>query len=96
MKLGVTDIVQKAVNKLNFNPKKRALLMSLDLLAFGEVGLVSRELLAIIYLILQSVKCDDEGFGGVFMILNGDTNQLPKIDGSKVFLRNQILFNFKV
>ena len=47
-----------------------------------KTGLISRELLAIVDMILR-VKSNDECFGGVFIILNGDTNQLPNIEGSK-------------
>ena len=52
-KFTVKDIVEKALKKLDFNPKKRALILSLNLLVIEETGLVSAELLTIIDMIVK-------------------------------------------
>ena len=69
---------------MNYHPEK-ALMMSLNKLVIKEIGLLSSELLVTMNLILQNVRQNQLFFGGIFVIANGDTNQLPNIDGSIFF-----------
>ena len=47
-------------------------------------------------LILRKVRENDIIFGGVLIIANGDTNQLPNIDGTEIFLSTTLPFVFHV
>ena len=91
----VATLVDKALKKLKNKPNYCALLLNMDVLLIEEVGLISSELLSVIDLILKNLKNNSSSFGGVFVICNGDTNQLPNIDGSNVFLSSLLLFCFK-
>ena len=68
--------------------------MSLHVLLIEEIGLISSEILATMDLILQKLRQNKLFFGGFFVIGNGDTNQLPNIDGSDIFLSTIVLFIF--
>ena len=91
----VATTVDKALQKLRNKPNYCALLMNIDVLLIEEVGVISSELLSVIDLILKNLKNNSSSFGGVFVICNGDTNQLPNINGSNVFLSPLLLFCFK-
>ena len=92
----VTLAVEKALKKLHHHAERKALLMSLDVLVLEEIGIISSQLLATVDLILQKVRDSSLLFGGVLIIANGDTNQLPNIDGSDVFLCTTLLFCFDI
>ena len=94
-KFDVATTVDKALRKLKNKPKYYALLLSIDVLLIEEVGVISSELLSIIDLLFQNLKNNSCAFGGVFIICNGDTNQLPNIDGTNVFLSPLLLFCFR-
>ena len=85
---------EKAVKKISEKPLKRAILLSLDVLLIEEIGLISSELLTTIDIILQLVRDSPKTFGGVLILANGDTNQLPSITGSDIFLSPSLLFSF--
>ena len=85
----------KSVRRLSFEPKKRALLMQLDVLVLEEIGLVNAELVTTIDLILRSIRNSDVSFGGIFVIANGDTKQLPSISGTDFFLSSALLFSYQ-
>ena len=91
----VANTVDKALKKLKNKPNYCALLLNIDVLLIEEVGVISSELLCVIDMILKDLKNNSSSFGGVFVICNGDTNQLPNIDGSNVFLSPLLLFCFK-
>ena len=91
----VASAVEQALKKLEFKPERKALLLSLDVLVIEEIGLISAELLATMDLIMQSLKKNTSFFGGLFVIANGDTEQLPNIDGSDFFLSTTLLFIFQ-
>ena len=86
---------EKALKKLSNKPEKRALLMSLDVLLIEEIGLVSAELLTVMDLVLQRLRDNNTFFGGVFVLANGDTNQLPTIESTDVFLSPTLIFQFR-
>ena len=85
---------EKAVKKISEKPLKRAIFLSLDVLLIEEIGLISSELLTTIDIILQLVRDSPKTFGGVLILANGDTNQLPSITGSDIFLSPSLLFSF--
>jgi len=85
---------EKALKKISTKPVKRAILLSLDVLLIEEIGLISSELLTTLDIILQQVRDSPKFFGGVLLIANGDTNQLPTITGSDIFLSPALLFSF--
>ena len=70
--------------------------MTLSVLVTGEIDLASGELSATVDIILQRVRDSDMSFGGVLLLGNGDTNQLPAITGTERFLGSQKLFTFIV
>ena len=84
-----------SVKRLSFEPKKRALLMQIDVLVIEEIGLVNAELLTTIDLILRAIRNSDMSFGGIFVIANGDTKQLPSISGTDFFLSPSLLFGYQ-
>ena len=91
----VSSASEQALKKLSNKPEKRALLMSLDVLLIEEIGLVSAELLNVMNLVLQRLRDNNTFFGGVFVLANGDTNQLPAIEGTDVFLSPTLIFQFR-
>ena len=91
----VATTVESALKKLEFKPERKALLMSLDVLVIEEVGLISGELMESMNLILQAIRGKTSYFGGVFIVANGDTNQLPNIDGTDFFLSTSLFFVYK-
>ena len=85
----------KSVRRLSFEPKKRALLMLLDVLVIEEIGLVNAELLTTMDLILRTLRSSNMSFGGIFLIANGDTKQLPSFTGTDFFLSPSLLFAYR-
>ena len=67
---------ERALKKLHYHPERKTLLMSLHVLFIEEIGLVRSELLATMDLILQIFRQNKLFFGGIFVIANGDNNQL--------------------
>ena len=89
-KMTVGTTVGKALRKLRNKTNFCALLMNIDVLLIEEVGVVSSELLCV-----EDLKNNSSAFGGMFVICNKDTNQLPNFDGSNVFLGPLLLFSFR-
>ena len=94
-KLDPNEAMERAMTKLHYHPEQKALLISLDVLVIEEIGLINGELLSTINLILQNVRENTCMFVGVMVVGNEDTNQLPAIGGSDVFLSPTILFCFQ-
>ena len=93
-KIKPQDQANSAVTRIIKDSKKHALLLSLDILVLEEIGLINAELLYVIDLIFQTLHDNDKPFGGVTIICNGDTNQLPAVTGTDTFLSPALLFNF--
>ena len=68
--------------------------MSLKSLVLEEKGLINSELLACMSIILRRLRENDIS-GGVLIIADGDTNQLPNIDGTDVFLSTTLIIAFE-
>ena len=60
-----------------------------------DIGLINAELLDTIDIILQLLHDNNLTFGGITLICNGDTNQLPAITGTDTFLSSSLFFNFQ-
>jgi hypothetical protein len=65
--------------ELSYNPEKRALLQSLELLIIDEISMVRPDVLDQIDLILRNVRGNRYPFGGVQLLLIGDLAQLSPI-----------------
>ena len=83
--LSVDEIVEKALQKLDFDFVKLTLLKRLDVLYFEEIGMVSSEEFASIDLILQKVRENYQPFGGVLVFATGDPKQLPPPQGRLIW-----------
>jgi len=65
--------------ELSYNPEKRALLQSLELLIIDEISMVRPDVLDQVDLILRNVRGNRHPFGGVQLLLIGDLAQLAPI-----------------
>ena len=80
VELGDTD-KSTIYNHFNYNLEKLEIIRGLELLIIDEVSMVSCYLLDVIDRLLRVFrKRENEAFGGVQVILTGDTLQLPPID----------------
>ncbi len=64
---------------MHYNPEKRALLQSLELLIIDEISMVRPDVLDQIDVILRNVRSSRHPFGGVQLLLIGDLAQLSPI-----------------
>ena len=76
-RLIVDEIVEKALQKIDFDFVKQTILKRLDVIYFEEIGMVSSEEFASIDLILQKVRENYQPFEGVLVFATGDPKQLP-------------------
>lgn len=90
-------------NYFTYNKAKRELLKSLDLLIIDEVSMVRADFVDVIDKILRafSGRNRNQAFGGVQVILIGDTFQLPPIEGDEwqilsQFYKSPFFFSSKV
>lgn len=65
--------------ELHYNPEKKELLASLELLVIDEISMVRPDVLDQIDLILRNIKGSRYAFGGVQLLLIGDLAQLSPI-----------------
>ena len=65
--------------ELHYNPEKKDLLASLELLIIDEISMVRPDVLDQIDLILRNIKGSSHPFGGVQVLLIGDLSQLSPI-----------------
>jgi hypothetical protein len=65
--------------EVHYNPEKKDLLASLELLVIDEISMVRPDVLDQIDLILRNVKGSNYPFGGVQLLLIGDLSQLSPI-----------------
>ena len=92
--LDVESLASEAVLKLNHDHKRRTLLLNLQVLIVEEISLLNAELWCTMDLILRKIKENEEPFGGVFVVANGDCCQLPNISGLNIFEAFSFLFSF--
>ncbi|SDP73252.1 HRDC domain-containing protein [Mucilaginibacter sp. OK268] len=64
---------------IHYNPEKKELLSSLELLIIDEISMVRPDVLDQIDLILRNIKDSNHPFGGVQLLLIGDLSQLSPI-----------------
>jgi ATP-dependent exoDNAse (exonuclease V) alpha subunit len=65
--------------EMHYNPEKKELLGSLELLIIDEISMVRPDVLDQIDLILRNIKESSHPFGGVQLLLIGDLSQLSPI-----------------
>jgi hypothetical protein len=65
--------------EMHYNPEKKELLGSLELLIIDEISMVRPDVLDQIDLILRNVKESSHPFGGIQLLLIGDLSQLSPI-----------------
>ena len=88
-------------NHFQYNAEKLEIIRGLELLIIDEVSMVRCDLLDVIDRLLRVFrKKENEAFGGVQVILIGDTFQLPPIDKEwhllESFYSSPFFFNSKV
>ena len=87
-------IVNMAMNKMERDTLKLALLRSTDILVIEELGFFCGEVLHAIDMILQRVCKNTLPFGGILLVANGDPLQLPPPTGRPPWLSHFILLLF--
>ena len=79
------QLVNGALQDLNYSPVKLAYLKRLQVICFDEIGMLSREHLYVMDKILRVIKDSHKPFGGTLFIASGDNRQLAPINGSYVW-----------
>ena len=94
----VTDLQsEKSVLRLILdNPLKLEYLRRLDVLFIDEIGLLSREMFAIIDNVLKTIRKSSVVFGGLLFVCTGDHCQLNPVSGSDVWSSFYTFVSFKV
>ena len=93
-KLDSQSLANEALIKLSFDHKRRFILSSIKVLIVEEISLINAELWCAMDLILRQLRDNDQSFGGVFVVANGDCCQLPNITGYNIFDSYSFLFTF--
>ena len=89
-------IAENALVTLNRSPEKRAILLSMNVLAIEEIGLISLETLTAINIILKRLRKSNVPFGGVLVICTGDPRQLQPVSGNAVWGSTHIFTTFRI
>lgn len=77
---------EEIVRFINSGPgtKIRRNLKKARLLAIDEISMVSANTLELINLVLQKVRCNEQSFGGIQLLVLGDFFQLPPVSKSQI------------
>ena len=78
----LTGVVANDLSANSRNVKRRTrstFLQSLDVLCLDEVSLLRPDLLYILHAVAQTVRKNQRPFGGIQIVLVGDTHQLPPV-----------------
>ena len=87
-------IAEKAIIQLQRHPEQIYLLRTLDVLCIDELGNLSAELLSIMNIVMQTIRCDPSYMGGVLIISSIDPKQLPPVEGMPALLSASVLVSF--
>ena len=78
------------------NPIRYAYLKRLKVILFEEFSLLSSEMLAVMDIVLRSIKGNDKFLGGVLFMATGDPCQLSPIDGTPVWASHHFISSFSI
>ena len=90
------DLAEEALVRLSSDIKRKSFLERLQMLIVEEISVLNAETFGAISLIFQKLKGNDNVFGGVYVLANGDCCQLPNVSGCDVFSSSTLLFSFEI
>ena len=93
LKLDPISLANKALTRISHDKKRFVFLKRLQVLFIKEIGLITAQLFTTVDFISRNLKDTNGPFGGVLIVGNGDSCQLPNIDGSSIFEASYLLFN---
>lgn len=87
-----SDTIEKIVERVVRNVKKKQNWLYVEVLIIDEVSMLSLKLFKILDLIGRKVKKNDKPFGGIQLIFSGDFYQLPPIGNEEDFESTNFCF----
>ena len=88
-----TRLTTQFYKTFNYNQDKIKMIKNMEMLVIDEISMVRCDLLDVVDVILRKVRRNPNPFGGVQVILIGDTFQLPPVVGDKDNSK-QVLYRF--
>ncbi len=88
-----TRLTTRFYKTFNYNQDKIKMIKNMEMLVIDEISMVRCDLLDVVDVILRKVRRNPNPFGGVQVILIGDTFQLPPVVGDKDNSK-QVLYRF--
>lgn len=88
-------MANRACADLQRSPAKLAIIRTMHVLAIEEIGVISREMMKVLDLILQRLRKSVLPFGGVLVLATGDPRQLQPVQGYPAFLMPNLLYDLK-
>jgi predicted GIY-YIG superfamily endonuclease len=89
-----TRLAELAIARLLRQPKRLAMIRSLDVLYIDELGQVSAELISVLDIMCRRVRNSTAFFGGILVIATMDAGQLHPVDGRPPLLSVHMLTCF--